>query len=224
VVVVERNSWMVKVEGHEFFLKKLEQRLSNNGFEIKRKISAPPYPLDFVAAKSSWEVSKFGKMTRFILAATMGSVDSKTVQDFSSRSTKYALDNRGSMLPRGMGGSLLSVPVVISEDFEQSLKKWMIETLAEKHWAAFEFPVLISLKDQQLYYCKKTPVWGAAYYKGFREFVEEYLSPSAVGAVLAQPYDARPQQDIITNKKFCANCGTPISSGDKFCGSCGGKV
>lgn len=158
------------------YLEKVKQRLAENGFEIKRRVSVPPYQLNLVAGKSSWELSKFGKITRFVLATSMDKVDIETLQDFSTRSTKYALDNRGSILPRGFGGSLLAVPVIISEDFEEALKKSIEETPAKKHWAAFEFPVLISLKDKRMYYCKKTPTWGAAYYRGFRKFVEKHLT------------------------------------------------
>ncbi len=90
------------MEGYNTFLEELEQRLGRNGFEIKRKISIPPYQLDLVAVKSSWELSKFGKMTRFFLVTSIGDVHAETIQNFSSVSTRYALDNRGSLLPRGL--------------------------------------------------------------------------------------------------------------------------
>jgi hypothetical protein len=158
------------------YLEGLAQRLSNNGFTVKRAMKVGPYQLDVVAVKSAWEFWKFGRMTRFVLASGLEAVDFKTVQDFSSRSTKFALDNRDPLPPRGLGGSLLSVPVIVSDDFDESLKAWIRKTLAAKHWAAFEFPVLISLKLRQLYYCMKTPNWGRAYYRGFRKFVEQQLS------------------------------------------------
>jgi hypothetical protein len=87
------------------------------------------------------------------------------VKDFSARATKFSLDNRDSLLPRGFGGSLLSIPTIVSEGFGEEIK----------NWAAFEFPVLVSTLERQIYYYKKTPVWGAAYYRGFRKFVEEVL-------------------------------------------------
>jgi len=164
------------MKGYNTFLEKLEQKLYISGFEIKSKISLSPYQLDLLAVKSSWEVSKFGKMARFILVTSMEDVDTETLKDFSSISTKYAIKNRGSLLPRSLGGSLLSVPVIISEDFKVELKRWVENTLAKKHWAAFEFPVIISLKEKKIYYCKKNPIWGLAYYKGFRKFVEKQLS------------------------------------------------
>jgi len=161
---------------YQTFLTTLEQKLTNKGFEIKRNIQILSYQVDWIALKTSLEISKFGQMTRTITVTSMENVDTEAIQNFSMHSTKYALDNRGSLLPRGLGGSLLSVPVIISDDFDMEIKQWMEKTLAEKHWAAFEFPVLISLKDKKIYYCKKTPIWGAAYYRGFRKFVEENLS------------------------------------------------
>ena len=100
---------------------------------------------------------------------------SDLVKDFSSRATKFSLDNRDSLLPRGFGGSLLSIPTIVSEGFGEEIKNWIARNRASRHWAAFEFPVLVSTVDRQIYYYKKTPIWGAAYYRGFRKFVEEVL-------------------------------------------------
>ena len=160
---------------YQAFLTSLERKLTSKGFEIKRDILISPYQVDWIALKTSLEVSKFGKMTRTITVTSIENVDVETIQNFSILSTIYALDNRGSLLPRGLGGSLLSVPVIVSDDFDMGIKQWMEITVAKKHWAAFEFPVLISLKDRKIYYCKKTPIWGSAYYRGFRKFVEETL-------------------------------------------------
>ena len=156
-------------------LDNLSKRLASNGFEIQRDVDLRPYHLDLVAVRSRFELSKFGKMTRFMLVAKVSDVDASMVQDYSSRTTKYALDNPHTGLPRGLGRGVLSIPVLVSEDFDDEVKRLITETLAPKHWAAFEFPVLISTRLRQLYYCKKTPVWGAAYYRGFRHFVETQI-------------------------------------------------
>lgn len=169
------------MQDYEDYLSLLEGRLSEEGFHTTKGIPIEPYRLDLVAAKSSWELSKFGKMTRAVLVAKSQAQEPGSVLDFSSRSTKYALDNRDSVLPRGFGGSLLSVPVLASEGFDEELKRWSQRTLTKKHWAAFEFPVLVALGEQRIYYCRKTPIWGAAYYKGFRKFVDRYLDPRALG-------------------------------------------
>jgi len=97
------------------------------------------------------------------------------MKDFSSRATQFSLENRESLLPRGFGGSLLSVPTIVSMSFSDDVKDWIGKNRPPKHFAAFEFPVLVSTADRQIYYYQKTPIWGAAYYKGFRKFVEEVL-------------------------------------------------
>ncbi len=162
---------------YEEYLSLLEERFRRDGFHTTKGISIEPYRLDLVAAKSSWELSKFGKMTRAVLVTKSQVEEPGSVLDFSSRATRYALDNRDSVLPRGFGGSLLSVPVLASEGFDEGLEKWVQQTLAKKHWAAFEFPVLVALGEQRIYYCRKTPVWGSAYYKGFQGFANKYLDP-----------------------------------------------
>jgi len=166
----------INLSEYQTFLRLLERKLAGKGFEIKHDILISPYQVNLIAMKTSFEFSKFSKMSRTITVTSLENVDIGTIQSFSMASTKYALDNRDSLLPRGFGGGLLSVPVIVSDDFTIDSILWMEKTLAKKHWAAFEFPVLISFKDKKIYYCKKTPIWGAVYYRGFRKFIEENLS------------------------------------------------
>jgi len=128
-----------------------------------------------LAIASAYEASKFGKMTRFITAASMDNVDVNTVRDFSSRATQFSLENRESLLPRRFGGSLLSVPTIVSMSFGDDVKDWIGKNRSPRHFAAFEFPVLVSTGDRHIHYYQKTPIWGGAYYGGFRKFVEEVL-------------------------------------------------
>ena len=160
---------------YDSFLEELSSRLSQRGLLVKRGMGLDPYQLDILAIANAYEASKFGKMTRFITAASMDNVDAITVKDFSSRATQFSLENRESLLPRGFGGSLLSVPTIVSMSFSDDVKDWIGKNRPPKHFAAFEFPVLVSTADRQIYYYQKTPIWGAAYYKGFRKFVEEVL-------------------------------------------------
>ncbi|WXG39328.1 MAG: hypothetical protein WED07_00595 [Candidatus Freyarchaeum deiterrae] len=171
---------MTGMEGYTTYLENLEKKLRSKGFGIMWKIPIPPYQLDLIAVKASFELSKFGgsKVARFIFVTSMDKVNSEVLRDFSSVSTKFAFDNRKSIIPPlWFGGGLFSFPVVVSEDFEPEVKKWIENTLMEEHFtAAMEFPVIVSLKEKKIYYCKKTRLWGAAYYHGIRKFAKELLS------------------------------------------------
>jgi hypothetical protein len=43
------------------------------------------------------------------------------------------------------------------------------------HWSAGELRVAYDAPHHQLYYYEKTPLWGAAYYSGFRKKIQKYL-------------------------------------------------
>jgi hypothetical protein len=155
------------------FMSALSMRLGAGGFSTTRNVDIPPYRLDTLAWQSRLEVSKFGQSIRIIAVAMIqGTLDIGRVLDFSSRVTKYALENPGTGLPRGFGSGVFVFPVIVSEDFDDGVKNWVTKNFAPKHWAAVEFPVLISTKQQRAYYCTKTRIWGAAYYRGFRRFVD----------------------------------------------------
>jgi hypothetical protein len=164
-----------KVGTYDSFFDGFSTRLAQRGFSVRRRIGWRGYSFDLVASTSKYEISKFGKMTRFIIASAIESANPGIVEAFSARATEFALENRGSLLPRGLGGSLLSIPVAVSQDFSEKVKGWITQTLAKKHWAAFEFPVLLSTKNGEIFYCTRTPMWGWAYYRGFRNFVEEQI-------------------------------------------------
>ena len=165
--------------GPDQYFTTLEERLSGQGFEIRRPYQAGTYQLDIFAMKTKFELSKFGKMTRCILGMRTDSMDAAGVQNFAKVATKFVLDNWGrdrfnnlAMRPSHM---ILSVPLVVSNDFSDDVKNWLGKLVTEKYWTAVSFPALFSLKERKLYYSNHTPVWGAAYYGGFRTFVSGTL-------------------------------------------------
>jgi hypothetical protein len=176
IISVSKSTENKKLEDYRAFLSLLEQKLVGKGFEIKRDIQVSPYKADLMALTNFFESLPLGKNTRVITLAYLENTDIGTTESFSMSSTRYALDNHKSLLSRSLVGALLSFPVIVSDDFNIDTKLWMEKTSMGKHFGAFEFPVLISLKDKKIYYCKKTPFYGWALYKGFRKFVEENFS------------------------------------------------
>lgn len=88
------------MEEYNTYIKNLKQKLRNDGFEITRKISIPPYQLDLLAIKISRELSKFAsKIARIILVTPMEKANTKTISDFSTISTKYAIDKGDKIIP-----------------------------------------------------------------------------------------------------------------------------
>ena len=91
------------------------------------------------------------------------------VDAFSGVCTKYALDNYRTRV------GLIVIPVALNDDFPDELKKWIREEERQKHWDAFEFPVLASVSKNELSYYLKTPFWGAVYWDKIRKITDEML-------------------------------------------------
>lgn len=161
------------------YLNELADNLARQGFRIQRNVRLDPYFLHIVASVNAVEVTKFGKMSRVVPITSMNNpVTIEMIKDFSASAMRYSLDNRGSDLPRGFGGSVLSVPTIVSDEYREDVKKWISKNRPPRHFAAAEFPVLLSTAVHGVYYYKKTPMWGAVYYRGFRKFVQEIFGPS----------------------------------------------
>jgi hypothetical protein len=55
------------------------------------------------------------------------------------------------------------------------MAQFIRDTAPQKHWAAAEIPVAFDSATGQVCYFERTPVWGAAYYAGFRREIQRYL-------------------------------------------------
>jgi hypothetical protein len=157
----------------------LGTRLASNGFEVQRAKKFGNVELALLAGKTHFELSKFGDMTYRIFGLEFKNPDAGIASDFSRSMTNFYLDNfardRSKSILRLKSHGYLSMPLMVSTDIGQSLRSWVTGFIPEKRWAAFEFPVLVSLSERKIYHSMNTSLWGAAYYSGFRDFVERNL-------------------------------------------------
>ena len=75
---------------------------------------------------------------------------------------------------RGMQQGAVAFAVLASENVDDEAKEW-VQKIPSKHFALMEFPVIYDLKENKLYYCEKSPVWGRIYFKFFRNFIKMYF-------------------------------------------------
>jgi hypothetical protein len=150
--------------GRNSLIDKLSERFARNGFAISRQIGTKPYRLELVACKNNFGVFK-GRMTSFVMTTTMDAISKERVLDFSTRATRYALDNRTTFLPTEPGNSFLVVPVVVSDTVETEVTDWIKDAIFKKRWGTFEFPVLICNIEKATYYSQRTPLWGERFTK-----------------------------------------------------------
>lgn len=90
----------------------------------------------------------------------------------------YANRNRGGFLPRGAFESVFSFAVARTGEAEADAVHWVREQAPPKQWAGATIPVIVVHPSNELHYLQKTPAWGAAYWRGFRDTAQRILAPS----------------------------------------------
>jgi hypothetical protein len=158
------------------------ERFKTDGFDISaEKIGGS----DIVAARNS-QLKPLAGMTQMKNSAVIGFADAVTkesMEKFTEDAFKHTLETTEG-LPRGMQTGVSCFAVLVSGDVSEDAKKWVQEK-PKSSFAAFRMPVIVDLSSGQTFYYRKTPIWGCAYYRGFRSFIEKYLLAENISAVQA---------------------------------------
>jgi hypothetical protein len=75
-------------------------------------------------------------------------------------------------LPRGFQNGVVSFNLLASEMVDDAAIAFA-KQVPKKHYAAAEMPIVFDLSNNRIHYCEKTPMWGAIYYKYFREYIDK---------------------------------------------------
>lgn len=164
--MINSNSWMQHVS----------QKFAANSFVPLRPEIYGPQGYKYVVRRSGFEISKFGMAEYFFTFAEIPNLMPDVLRSYSSAAFQFALKNKTFPLPCGFFESVFCFAVIITANLHPQLAQSITETAPIKHWAAFEMPVVFDLASGGLYYFEKTPVWGAAYYAGFRREIQTNLS------------------------------------------------
>ncbi len=80
--------------------------------------------------------------------------------------------------PLGFGANLVVYPMLIVDNISRELSEF-IKNYCPKHFGSAEFPSVLDFTTQYLYYYERTPVWGYAFYSGYRREAYQLYSPVA---------------------------------------------
>jgi hypothetical protein len=121
------------------------------------------------------EFSKLSLVDSFCAIKRQQDVHPKDFVAFSEAVIGMALEHK-SWAPRGFGGMAVGHAVMVTTKPGPDLVE-TATTYVPKHWAATEFPVLVDLERRDIHHFGGTQLWGAAYYRGFRQTVEKLFTP-----------------------------------------------
>ncbi|MCI0448955.1 MAG: hypothetical protein L0Y79_04100 [Chlorobi bacterium] len=154
----------------------LDQWLKYYGFE--ELTVNPEAGADKVYKRSRVEAAKFGKVDFYIAVKHIPNASSERVREYSSKMHSLAMRHRIGP-PLGFGAMLQVFPLIITENITAEPANFIKSSYCPKHFGAAEFPSVVVLNTGYVYYCTSTPLWGYAYYGGFRRDSYNFFSPKA---------------------------------------------
>lgn len=113
------------------------------------------------------------KLKQYTYVTLQDNVKVEDIQTYSKNCMKYSLKNYKG-LRRGLQVGVVSFHVMVGYQIDKEAITWVLQQ-PKKHFAAFEMPILIDLTAEQVYFYPSTPLWGAIYYKHFREYIMSHL-------------------------------------------------
>jgi hypothetical protein len=163
--MIHSNQWLQHVAG----------RLAANGFAALAPEKYQSAGFKYAARRSRFELSKFGVAEYFFTFAEIPNLTPDVLRQFSGAAFQFANHNKTASLPNGFFMATFCFAVAITANIHPQTAQFIRDSAPVKHWSAFELPVAFDLMNGGLYYFEKTPVWGAAYYKGFRREIQANL-------------------------------------------------
>lgn len=152
------------------------QRLAQDGFRIEGNVAWGGQVIPAIAHRSGFSFAKFGNYEEFFVFQNIVPLTPQVVQQYSGDAFRFCKGRRSFPLPCGLFEAVGVYAVAITQNLDPATARAIAETAPAKHWGAFEFPAAYDLATGMLHYYQKTPMWGGAYYSGFRKTVQKYLS------------------------------------------------
>jgi hypothetical protein len=166
---------MNELSGANSWLQKVAQRLSSEGFVMTGDVRFGDTRFKGVAHRSRFELSKFGNSETFFIFGEFGKPTPQSIRWFSGEAFRYAKASRSFSLPCGFFESVWCFAVGVAESIDEETARIVRSERPTMHWAAAEIPVVYEWGRNKLHFFEKTPIWGAAYYAGFRAQIGRYL-------------------------------------------------
>lgn len=157
-------------------LEHIKQTLTSKGYTLEEQVAYGDDHFRLVGKLSKFELSKFGVSDYFVVVKELTEPTLERIQAFSNQTYVYAGQQRGGKLPPGFFASYWTFSVALVNGLSAEVKTVIEHTAPLQHWGSAEFPIVIDTTSGQVSFFQDTPVWGAAYYPGFRQFASELFS------------------------------------------------
>jgi len=168
---------MPEMTNTDQWLHKAASRLQSDSFVVLPEQSYRAAGFRFAVRRSRFEITKFGMAETFYTFADISELTPQKMASFSDAAFRFAVKSEVVPLPAGLIGSVWSFAVAITNNVDLETVKAIQNNAPAKHWSAGEMPAIYDASTGFLGCFEGPPIWGAAYFDGFRRQIRTYLGP-----------------------------------------------
>jgi hypothetical protein len=150
-------------------------RLASVGFVLSDDVPFDGKTFPLVGRQTRFELTKFGFSESFFVFAEFDCLTRDILRQFSADAFRFSKKQRVIPLPCGLGEMLWCYAVAITKAVDEPTLISVRSDTPPRHWASAEIPVIYDQTQRKLFYFERTPIWGAAYYQGFRNKIRSSL-------------------------------------------------
>ncbi|MCU6747567.1 zinc ribbon domain-containing protein [Faecalicatena acetigenes] len=114
-------------------------------------------------------------MHQYFFITQNDNADYQIMENYTKACVQYALDNYKG-LPRGLQKGVGIYAVMCQTKADPNAVAYT-KKKPNKHYAAFELPIVVDLSKRQIEYMETTPAWGFAMWKGIKKAAQTMLIP-----------------------------------------------
>ena len=151
------------------------KRLEAAGFVILGDLPDLGRTFSLVARQTRFELTKFGFSESFFIFGEFDRLTTAGVRAFSADAYLCAKKHKTIPLPCGLFESVWCYAVAVAKTVDEPTLDSIRSETPPMHWASAEIPVVYDQALSKLFYLEKTPIWGSAYYAGFRNQIDKLL-------------------------------------------------
>ena len=157
------------------FLEKAKTNLKNAKYHIPTtEKMTDNNQIDLLASKTYFSWKGLVILSQHLLIKYIENPSLQNEQVFFEQGFKLGKKVNKIPLLRGLQFGYMIIPIIVTKNVEKSLLTYVTE-MPPKHWALFEFPVIVDLAKNEIYYFKKTATWGAFFFSDMRNVVSKYI-------------------------------------------------
>lgn len=159
----------------ESWLQHVAPRLTQQGFQALAPDTYLSQGFMYAVRRTRFEITKFGMSEAFFVFAQIDQLTPQLMTQFGNAAFRLAERCKSVPLPCGFFEHIVCYPVAITYQMHPQMADWVRFQEPSMRWAANEMPVAFDTSTGYLCYFERTPMWGAAYFAGFRGTIEKCL-------------------------------------------------